>query len=324
MKRILVRILVGLIAIFLILIAVLVVYGNYGIGRDEVDAIETHAPGRFLTIESRRMHLVTVGDLAADPTGAPLLVIHGFIAAGHASLTPWAPEKLGATRALILPDLLGYGYSERNTTPGDYYTVKSYSRYLAAMLDQLGVQQVDIVGHSYGSAIGARFALDYPARVRRIVFMSPGLYHPRSAAESIIELPLGVGRAVAWYAFGSGPVGFIARYCKPIPDCPWAPPAHIRDTTDTVRAMMLTSRQTPDLDELIAQIPQLSTQSMVLWGEQDFIVSQRDAQRMAEALRVRVSVVRNARHMPYLEQPDDVAKRVLDFLRPPGTGEAPP
>jgi pimeloyl-ACP methyl ester carboxylesterase len=316
MTRILFRILGGLFAIFVILFAAAVVYGNYGIKRDEVQTIDAGAPGRFLNIENRRMHVLTVGNLAADPTGVPLVAIHGFILSGHASLLPWAPEKLGASRALIMPDLLGYGYSERNTTPGEHYTLRSYSRYLAAMLDQLGVQQVDIVGHSFGSAIGARFALDHPARVRRIVFMNPGIYTPHSIAEGVIELPLGVGRAVAWHAFGSGPVGIISGYCKPIADCPWLPPTHIRDTTDTLRAMMLTARQSGELDQLINDIPNLAAPSMVLWGENDRIVAKRDAQRMATDLKVRLSIVRNSRHMPYLEQPDETARRVLDFLLP--------
>ena len=117
------------------------------------------------------------------------MVIHGFIVSGHESLMPWAADKL-SERALILPDLMGYGYSGRDTKPGDWSTPKSHARYLAAMLDHLGVAKVDIVGHSYGSAIAAQFALDYPQRVRRIVFMSPGLYIERSATEVLIQWPV--------------------------------------------------------------------------------------------------------------------------------------
>lgn len=315
--KILFRILGGFFALILVFLAGAVAYGNYGISRDETQTIEAQAPGRFFTVEGRRLHVLTVGDVTADPTGVPLLVVHGFIEAGHASLMPWAPEKLGAKRALILPDLLGYGYSERNTTPGEHYTLKSYARYLAGVLDRLGVKQVDYVGHSYGSAVGARFALDYPERVRRMVFMSPGLYMKRTSTEGVVELPLGIGRAVAWYMLGSGPVSMIPMFCEAKPDCPMLPPTHIRDTTDTVRAMMYTSRHTPDLEQLYVDIPSIMTPAMVLWGADDQIVTREMAGRLAHDLGIKLSVVPNARHMPYRQQPDEVAKRVLEFL---GTG----
>ena len=62
-----------------------------------------------------------------------------------------------------------------------------YAAGLASMLDQLGIAQVDVVGHSYGGAIAARLALDYPERVRRVVFInSPIYYLEPSAGERVI------------------------------------------------------------------------------------------------------------------------------------------
>ena len=304
--------------VFLVLLALIVgvvAHANYRIHADETLAIDAQAPGRFITVEGRQQHFVVHGDPAADPTGAPIMVIHGFIVSGHESMLPWATDKLKG-RSLILPDLMGYGYSQRDTTPGDWSTPKSHARYLAAMLDHLGVDKVDIVGHSYGSAIAARFALDYPQRVRRIVYISPGLYTERSGTEVVIQTPI-IGRALAWHMIGGGPLSFVGRRCRNTPDCPSMRPAHIRDSTDTLRAMMYTSRHTTALEDLYAEIPRLTTPSLVLWGEKDWIVPRANAERLSHDTHAELVAIPNCWHMPWLEQPDEVAKRVLDFLHGP-------
>lgn len=311
MKRLL-RFFSRALIVLLVLLVIMVTHANYRIGADETLAIDAQAPGRFITVEGRQQHFVVHGDLAADPTGVPLMAIHGFIVSGHESLMPWAVDKLQG-RSLILPDLMGYGYSGRDTNPGDWSTPQSHARYLAAMLDHLGVAKVDIVGHSYGSAIAARFALDYPHRVRRIVYISPGMYTERSATEVVIQTPL-LGRALAWHMIGGGPLSFVGRRCRNIPDCPSMRPAHIRDSTDTLRAMMYTSRHTTVLEDLYADLPKLRMPSLVIWGEKDWLVPRANAERLARDTHSELVVLPGCWHMPWLEKPDEVAKRALDFL----------
>src|ERR1044072_1291514 len=108
------KILAWTLGLFVLAIAGCVGHANYLIGKYETDTIQAHAPGRYVTVEGRQQHFVTVGDIHADPTGAPIVLIHGFIISGHAELMPWAAHKLGAQRALILPDLMGYGFSQRD------------------------------------------------------------------------------------------------------------------------------------------------------------------------------------------------------------------
>jgi 4,5:9,10-diseco-3-hydroxy-5,9,17-trioxoandrosta-1(10),2-diene-4-oate hydrolase len=188
--------------------------------------------------------------------------------------------------------------------------------YLAAMLDHLGVAKVDIVGHSYGSAIAAQFALAYPERVRRIVFISPGLYIERSAAEVLIQWPL-LGRALAWHMIGGGPISYVGRMCRNNPDCPSMRAAHILDSTDTLRAMMYTSRHTTVLEDLYADIPHINAKSLVVWGENDWMVPREVAERLARDTHSELVVLPKSWHMPWLEHPDDVAQRVLSFLQVP-------
>ncbi len=303
--------------VYAVLLVFLVIQANVAISGREVLAPEAEAPGRFVVMDGHRLHVATRGDVHGDPSGAPLLLIHGFATPGHATFLPWA-EKLTPKRALILPDLLGYGFSERITVPGPYYGQKGQTAAVAAMLDDLGVAQVDVVGHSYGGVIAAQFAIDYPERVRRIIFMDAAIYFPPSrVSEAIIQAPLGIGRTVFWHGFGGGPLSIVSMFCKTRPDCPWMPPTRIKDTTDAVRATMYSQRHYTEGAFTFDDIAKITAPALVLWGEDDILVPVRDGYRLADALKAPLALVPGAKHMPYLQKPDAVADWVMDFLTPP-------
>lgn len=295
--------------------AAFVIQANLAISRTETRAPGDGAPGLMLMVAGRQWHVITKNDPRRDPTGAPILLVHGFAIAGAETFQPWANTQLG-NRSLILPDLLGYGHSQRIPISGPWFSLRSYSNGLAEMLDQLGVAQVDLVGHSYGGAVVAQFALDHPERVRRIVFIDAGIYVPSSAAEGIVQLPLGIGRAVTWHAFGGGPWSINALVCKRL-GCNWGELARVKDTTETLRAMMRSHRAYTERDPLIPRISQLRKPAMVVWGEEDPIVPLSDGQRLARETGARLMVIKGGAHMPHLTAAKEVGKDVRDFLQQP-------
>jgi pimeloyl-ACP methyl ester carboxylesterase len=313
--RLLIKVVAGVFLLVLIAALAVVLHANYRISQDEVLENGANAPGRLLMVNGHQWHVRQLGK-ALDPTKPPLLAIHGFIVPGSQSLMPWL-DSLATDRALILPDLLGYGYSERILESGPHFAAKNYAAGLANILDQLGVAQVDIVGHSYGGAIAARFALDYPDRVRRIVFMnSPIYYLEPSAGERIIELPLGIGRALAWHMMGSGPVSFSNQICQnKAATC--TTPTRIKGTTDTVRAMMASHRGAADNESIVRDIGKIKNRSLVVWGEKDGIFPVDYGQRLAKGLNTRITIVPDARHTPFLGQPAATTKLVSDFFNTP-------
>jgi pimeloyl-ACP methyl ester carboxylesterase len=314
--RKLVRILGWTVGLLGLAIAGCVAHANYRIAHDEVLAIDAQAPGRFVTVQGHRLHVRIMGDLS-DPHGKlPLLLIHGFALPGHETFMPWAREELAPHRVLILPDMLGYGFSERIPTPGDCFTLQSYSRDLAGMLDALGVSQVDVAGHSWGANIAAQFTLDHPQRVHRLVLMDAAFYFPHSSPlETVIHLPLGIGRAVTWHALGDGPYSYVKLICQQRRDCELVPPTHIRDSTPTLQAMMYTSRHSAQLAALEASLGRIQTPTLVLWGGQDQIAPLANAERLARAMpAARYEVVEDAWHMPWLEEPAETARPLLEFL----------
>jgi pimeloyl-ACP methyl ester carboxylesterase len=105
--------------------------------------------------------------------GEPLVLLHG----GSGSWTHWIRniEPLAATgRRLLVPDLPGFGDSERPPGNGDADGVVPV---LAEGLPYLlGMQPVDVVGFSFGGLCGGLLAAAHPELVRRLVLVgAPGL-----------------------------------------------------------------------------------------------------------------------------------------------------
>src|SRR5690606_23802081 len=100
--------------------------------------------------------------------GEPVIFIHGTPSHSY----EWrdvVPHIEASGLRVIAYDLLGYGRSER---PADRDTsVAAQTELLEHLLDTLGLEQVNIVAHDIGGAIGLRFAIARPERVRRLMIM---------------------------------------------------------------------------------------------------------------------------------------------------------
>ncbi|ENU80523.1 hypothetical protein F975_01577 [Acinetobacter sp. ANC 3789] len=99
-----------------------------------------------------------------------ILMIHG----SGPGVTAWAnwrlvmPE-LSKQARVIAPDMLGFGYTER--PEGVSYNKAVWVQQVKDLLDALDIDQVDLVGNSFGGSIALAFTIAYPKRVRRLVLM---------------------------------------------------------------------------------------------------------------------------------------------------------
>ncbi|MBB5889761.1 alpha/beta fold hydrolase [Kutzneria kofuensis] len=134
---------------------------------------------------------VRVGDVTiayretGTPDGPPVVLLHAMASSGGTwrRLAACLPD-----RRVILPDLRGHGRSSRAAD----YTLAGFRDDMVGLLDELGLDRVDLVGHSLGGRIASMIALDSPARVRRLVLEDtpppphePGPPPTRSLAELV-------------------------------------------------------------------------------------------------------------------------------------------
>lgn len=120
---------------------------------------------KFLTVHGKQMAYVDEGE------GDPVVFLHGNPTSSYL----WRnimPQLSGRGR-LIAPDLIGMGDSDKLDNSGpDSYTFAEHRKYLFALLQQLGVtDNVTLVIHDWGSALGFHWAHIHPASVKGIAFM---------------------------------------------------------------------------------------------------------------------------------------------------------
>ncbi|WP_438301956.1 alpha/beta fold hydrolase [Pseudomonas sp. NMS19W] len=131
------------------------------------------AQGHFVTLpQGLRLHYLDIG---GEGTGSAetVVFIHGSGpgASGHSNFKQNYPLFVTAGYRVIVPDLPGYGASDK---PDTLYTLDFFVSALSGLLDALDIQRCILVGNSLGGAIAIKLALDQPQRVSRLVLMAPG------------------------------------------------------------------------------------------------------------------------------------------------------
>jgi pimeloyl-ACP methyl ester carboxylesterase len=96
---------------------------------------------------------------------------HVYLAGLNMGSTGWYPSVIYgselSTYHSLMPDFLGFGYSERPDNFG--YTVVEHADSIAFMLDQLQASQCTVIGHSFGGAVAITLATKRPDLVSRLV-----------------------------------------------------------------------------------------------------------------------------------------------------------
>ena len=119
---------------------------------------------RFVDVDGIRVHYQEAG----EPNAPALVLIHGFAS----STLVWSKVFLPLAEAgfrVIAVDMLGFGYSGKPRN-GEY-TIAGQAKLLIGVLEQLGIDRATLVGSSYGGAVAATCALDYPRQVERLVLI---------------------------------------------------------------------------------------------------------------------------------------------------------
>src|SRR4051812_44371439 len=151
-------------------------------------------PARYRSYDGLRLAHVDEGD------GAPVVLWHGEPTWSFL----WrkvAPPLLEAGHRVIIPDLPGFGRSDKPIDP-DWYSYDRFTAAMADLLERLDLRGATFVAHDWGGPIGLRLAGEHAQRVDRLVAMETGLppaRQPRSEAwhrfaglvEDAEELPIG-------------------------------------------------------------------------------------------------------------------------------------
>jgi pimeloyl-ACP methyl ester carboxylesterase len=128
--------------------------------------------GNPVEVRGARLNVVDLGRREAP--GPPIVMIHGASSNLEVMRQPLG-DRLANNHRVILIDRPGHGWSTRAGLADSTPAIQG--RMIEEALEKLGVGPVILVVHSWSGALGARMALDYPARVAGLVMLAP-VTHP--------------------------------------------------------------------------------------------------------------------------------------------------
>lgn len=235
-------------------------------------------------------------------TGRPVLFLHG--AGGAGAWLPFHGLLAERGREVLAPDHPGFGLS------GDMEHIESMDdlvyHYLA-LLDQLGLEQVDIVGTSLGGWLAAELAVHSPGTVGRLVLLN--------------AVGLDIWEAPVADLFGMNPEETVAAvFADPAiaaslfpaePDLDFIMGLY-REKISFARLAWNPYCCNPKLESRLWRI---TAPTLVVWGSEDRLVPIVHGERYAAGIAgARLEVIPGVAHAPFLEDAAATAKVIGDFL----------
>jgi pimeloyl-ACP methyl ester carboxylesterase len=265
-------------------------------------------------VDGARLH-VRVGG-----SGPAVVLVHGFGDTGDM----WAPlaAVLAKDHRVVVPDLRGMGLSSR---PDGGYDKKTQAGDIRAVLEHLGIDQADVVGHDIGTMVAYAYAARYPDRTTRLVVMDapvpgvppweqivrlPALWHFDFGGPDAERLVKGRERIYLdrfWNEFAGDPAKIDeatrAHYARL-----YAQPGAMRAAFAQFRSI-----RTDSVDNAESVKTKLTMPVLAIGGEKSFGANEAVVMRNA-ATNVTELVVPGSGHWLMEEAPDVTIRAVHDFL----------
>ncbi len=268
------------------------------------------------------VNVIELGSSEAQQGTLPLVFVHGL----SGSWPNWLEQLpvLAAGRRVIAMDLPGFGHSPMPSWP---ISISAYARMLDGLLDALGVDAAALVGNSMGGFISAELAISYPQRVERLVLVSAAGISTYDHRGALRALPL-LSRAeriliayTAWIASKSDTVARRARLREATLNVVTRHPSRL---PAALAAEQLRGSGKPGFMQALEanldynfreRLPEIACPTLIVWGEDDRVISARDAQVFAELIPdSRVVMYADTGHMSMLERPEAFNTLLEDFL----------
>jgi non-heme chloroperoxidase len=242
-----------------------------------------------------------------DPTGVPVLLLHGYTDSWRSfeGVLPHLPASLHA----FALSQRGHG---KATRPMTGYRLQDFAADLVAFMDTRKLGRAVIAGHSMGSYIAQRFAVDYPDRTLGLVLMGsfttlrglPGVAELRGAVSQLTD-PIDPGFVLEFQQSTLAqpvPQSFletVVRESLQVPARVWR----------AVLAALLEADFSADLGTIKAP-------TLIVWGDQDAYFPRREQEALAAAIAgAQLVVYPGAGHGLHWEEPAHFATDLVAFTR---------
>lgn len=269
-----------------------------------------------LTIDAGTLHY----DVTGPTTGRPVVFVHGY-AMGGSLWQPLAERLAGHGLRCIAPTWPMGAHSEAMRSDADL-TLPGIASMVDALLTELDLRDVVLVGNDTGGVVTQLVALDHPDRLGALVLTScdafehfpPPILRPFILASrsrmtfrtALQPLRFAAGRKQAYGALSHGDLEHLTKH--------WVRPAlDDHAVSEDVRRLTASLRQQTTLDAG-TRLGEFTKPALVAWSADDKFFPVEDGRRLAAALPdARLQTIDDARTFSMLDQPDRLAEVITKF-----------
>jgi len=251
--------------------------------------------------------------------GEPLVLVHDALASHETYVD--AIARLSESFHVIAPDLPGFGTSEKPDPLRYAYGYDAFAEAIFDLVAALELGRVHVCGHAMGAGVALTLAAKRPATVHKLVLTSAFVFPIDDRRESSLDragrVPLVGGllwrQIVGLALFRAYVEGSVYAGATRVPAGRVESLYAAFNAPAARQAAHATLVAKADTRPLVARLPRVSAETLVVWGRDDRLAPIDHGRRLARELRGRFEVLECGRCPPD-EVPDAFASTVTAFL----------
>jgi pimeloyl-ACP methyl ester carboxylesterase len=237
----------------------------------------------------------------------------------HLAWDDVAPGLSGRFR-VIMPDLPGFGESEKPSPTRFSYSIEAFAEAIADLIAALGVGRCHVVGHGMSGAIALTLAADHREFVDRLILVDPCVYS-LGRRNDLMTLPV-LGAFFFKQLYGRS---LFRNYFRekifspgfPLPTARVDAFYELFNSPSARESAFATNVALADLRCTEARLSRVKAPTFVIWGRSDLIQPAQLGQRLAREIGAERLEVMDTGHAPHMERPDAFLRNVRAFLSRP-------
>ncbi len=241
--------------------------------------------------------------------GKPVILLHGWL--GSWGLWQETMAYLSTYYRTYALDFWGFGESGRKR---ETYAVQDFVSLVDQFMEQLGIAQAPLVGHSMGGTVSLLVAMNYPERVSKVTVVGS----PIVGSSLAPLLKLAGYRPAAFVLFNA--MGLFRAFMKYIYSpmiCtdPRFPEMMDRDLSRTTLESFLRSIASLRRTDLRPALEKVKIPALGMYGDQDKIVHPLQWRPMQKGIpQARIERFPRSGHFMMLEEPGEFSQKLKNFL----------
>ncbi len=297
-----------------VLIGVVLFFGQRDIPLEELKLKYANAASSFIAVNGMEVHY---RDEGKQTDSIPIVLIHGTGSSLH-TFDVWA-DALKKTNRVVRMDLPAYGLT--GPFPDANYSMGHYTSFITDFLTALGIKKCVLAGNSLGGQIAWNFTLEEPSMVEKLILIDAAGYPKNSKSEPIafkLAKLLVLNKLLIYVT-----PRFLVRasvenvYFDTSKVTDVLVDRYFELTLREGNRQAFVDRLNTSIDSATyKQIKNVQQPTLILWGANDMLIPLENGYEFKKELPNNSMVILDdTGHTPMEERPVESLKPVVDFLK---------